>query len=260
MISKALLFAFLTFTCFSVVLQAQDIVAHRGASHTAPENTLAAFRLAWEEGADAIEGDFRLTKDGHIVCLHDEDFKRTSEDSRRVDAMTLAEVRKLDVGKWKHTKYAGEAVPTLAEVLAIVPAKKRLFLEVKCGPEIVPALQSAELKPDQVVIISFDRNVIAACRQAFPKIKAHWLTSYKRGKPTDKEVFQTLADTKASGLDTKADPDRVTPAFVKALRTAGYEFHCWTVNELPLAKHFRDLGVDSITTDRPGWLRAQIAK
>lgn len=254
---------FLTFLTLSIgvtMMSAQDIVAHRGASHTAPENTLAAFLLAWDEGADAIEGDFRLTKDGHIVCLHDEDFTRTAKDKRRVDSMTLEEVRKLEVGSWKHKKYAEERVPTLDEVLFILPADKKLFLEVKCGPEIVPVLQSAKLKPEQIVIISFDRNVIAASRKALPNIKAHWLTSYKDGKPNPQQVLQTLAETKASGLDTKADPHAVTEGFVKTLREHGYEFHCWTVNDLALAKQFRELGVDSITTDRPGWLRDQLAK
>ena len=244
---------------------AQDIVAHRGASHTAPENTLAAFHLAWKQGADAIEGDFRLTKDGHIVCVHDEDFKRTANLDKRVQTLTLAEVQKLDVGSWKDPKFKGEPVPTLDQVLAIVPSGKRLFLEIKCGPEIIPALKKSVLKPEQVVFISFGKDVITQCRQHFPDFKAHWLTSYKenvlgRLKPSTKEVFKTLAETQASGLDTNANTERVTAAFVKQLRQGGYEFHCWTVNDLPLAKHFRQLKVDSITTDRPGWLRTQLGE
>lgn len=246
-------------------LSAQDIVAHRGASHTAPENTIAAFQLAWEQGADAIEGDFRLTKDGHIVCVHDEDFKRTANLEKHVHALTLAEVRKLDVGSWKHPKFKGEPVPTLDQVLAIVPDNKRLFLEIKCGPEIIPALKMSVLKPEQVVFISFGKDVITQCRQHFPDFKAHWLTNYKENflgqlKPSPKEIFKTLAETNASGLDTNANTARVTAAFVKQLRQRGYEFHCWTVNDLPLAKHFRQLKVDSITTDRPGWLRRQLGE
>ncbi len=248
-------------------LSAQEIVAHRGASHDAPENTLAAFRLAWKQGADAIEGDFRLTKDEKIVCLHDKDLKRTAGDPREVAHVSLAELRKLEAGSWKAPVFAGESIPTLDEVLAVVPAGKRLFLEVKCGPEIIEPLRLTlskdALDESQIIIISFDEEVIRQCRQHFPKIKAHWLTSYKQSllgkwKPTQKQILKVLDGVAASGLDTKADPDRVTPAFVAKLRASGLEFHCWTVDTPALARHFQALGVDSITTNRPAWLRAQL--
>ena len=243
----------------------QAIVAHRGASHDAPENTLTAFRLAWKQGADAIEGDFHLTKDQHIVCLHDADLKRTSNDPREIAKMTLAEARQVDVGAWKHPRFKGERIPTLPEVLALVPQGKRLFLEIKCGPEIMAPLGRMRLSPDKVVIISFNREVIRQCREQLPSLKAHWLTSYEENeagqwKPTEKEVRKTLREINASGLDTKADPARVTPAFVAILREAKLEFHCWTVDDVALAKRFQALGVDSITTNRPAWLRAEMEK
>lgn len=84
------------------------IVAHRGASHDAPENTLPAFELAWEQGADAIEGDFHLTRDGHIICLHDKDTKRTAGVKLVVKNSPLAELRKLDVGEWKDPRFKTE--------------------------------------------------------------------------------------------------------------------------------------------------------
>ncbi len=85
------------------------LVAHRGASHAAPENTLPAFRLAFEEGADFIEGDFWLSRDERIVCLHDDDTRRVAprQANRRVKESSLAELRELDVGAWKGAKYAG---------------------------------------------------------------------------------------------------------------------------------------------------------
>src|SRR5689334_354029 len=112
-------------------VQAQLVVAHRGASHEAPENTLAAFRLAWEQGADAIEGDFYLTRDREIVCIHDDNTKRTSGEDLSVAASTLAQLRRLDVGRWKDPKWKGERIPTLTEVLATIPAGKRIFIEIK---------------------------------------------------------------------------------------------------------------------------------
>ena len=129
---------------------------------------MAAFRLAWEQGADAIEGDFHLTKDLKIVCLHDKDLKRTAGDPREVAHVTLAELRELEVGSWKAPVFAGEAIPTLDEVLAVVPADKRLFLEVKCGPEIIGPLRmtlsNKALPRGQIVIISFDEEVIQVFR------------------------------------------------------------------------------------------------
>src|SRR5580704_16419303 len=120
---------------------AQQVIAHRGASFDAPENTLAAFRLAWKQGADGIEGDFYLTDDGEIVCLHDSDTGRTGDRKLSVGQSTLEQLRKVDVGISKGEKFRGERIPTLAEVLAIVPAGKRIFIEVKCGPQILPALK-----------------------------------------------------------------------------------------------------------------------
>ncbi len=112
------------------------VVAHRGASHDAPENTLPAFRLAWEQGADAIEGDFFLTKDGHIVCTHDRMTGRLNPGKVKLQVAdsTLAELQALDVGSWKGETWRGERMPTLAEVFATVPAGKRILIEVKCGP------------------------------------------------------------------------------------------------------------------------------
>src|SRR5690606_17417748 len=116
-------------------------VAHRGASYTAPENTLAAFDLAWQEGADGVEGDFRLTADGHIVCMHDANTERTAGQRLVVAESTLVELKSLDVGTWKHARYADERVPTLAEVLDTVPDGKLFFVELKTGPEIVAPLK-----------------------------------------------------------------------------------------------------------------------
>ena len=83
------------------------MVAHRGESYDAPENTLPAFKLAWEQGADAIEGDFILTKDGHIVCIHERTTKRFCDQDLVVAKSTLKQLKALDVGSWKNEKYEG---------------------------------------------------------------------------------------------------------------------------------------------------------
>ncbi|MEW4451653.1 glycerophosphodiester phosphodiesterase [Bremerella sp. JC817] len=248
------------------------IVAHRGASFDAPENTLASFQEAWKQKADAIEGDFYLTKDGHIVCMHDKTTKRTTGGAAELKPAeaTLEELRALEVGAWKNDKFAGERIPLLEEVLATVPQNGKILVEVKCGPEIVEplrvGLEKSSLKPEQIVIICFDDEVVKQCREKMPQYKANWLTSYKQNEatgkwsPSVKSVLNTLRETKATGLGTQARDEVVTVEFVKQIRDAGVECHVWTVNEEAQAKRYAGLGFDSITTDKPAAIRHALAE
>lgn len=118
---------------------------------------------------------------------------------------TLEELQRLDVGSWKDPRYAAERMPTLSEVLATVPAGKQIFVEIKCGVEILPSMQpqleSSGLKPEQIVIICFDKAVVTQARKMMPQYNANWLTSYKQEtkdsewKPTLKNVLATLQST-----------------------------------------------------------------
>jgi len=145
--------------CQGVVAVDVEIIAHRGASHDAPENTLESVKLGWEQGADAVEIDVYLSKDGYIVVHHDGTTKKLAGVDRNVVDQTLAELQQLDVGAWKGDKWKGVRIPKLADVLATIPEGRRLFVEVKCGPEIVPDLAKAfkrsGKKPKQLVVISF---------------------------------------------------------------------------------------------------------
>ncbi|MCI0348978.1 MAG: hypothetical protein L0Z53_06090, partial [Acidobacteriales bacterium] len=138
---------------------AVEIIAHRGASYDAPENTLSAMKLAWEQGADAIELDLWLSKDGKMVVLHDADTKRVGGTTNRVAQQTWAELQQIDVGAWKHARFAGERIPTLESILETMPKRRRAVLEIKCGPEILPELERvlgrSQRKPEEFAIISF---------------------------------------------------------------------------------------------------------
>ena len=242
------------------------IVAHRGASYDAPENTLAAFRLAWDQGADAIEGDFYLTKDRHIVCLHDRTTKLTSGKDLKVADSTLAALRTLDVGSWKDAKWTGERIPTLEEVLALVPPGKKIFLELKSGPEIVPRLKETlakvRLAAAQTIVIAFDPQVVTEAKRQMPGLRAFWLTAYKKNeetgqwRPAAATILETLKRIGADGLDSEAHAC-VDAALARELRQAGYSLHVWTVDQPETAARFWKLGVASITTNRPRWLREQ---
>ena len=240
------------------------IVAHRGASHDAPENTLPAFELAWKQGADAIEGDFHLTADGQIICTHDYDTKRVSGTKRVVKESTMAELRKLDAGAWFKPEFKGTRMPSFAEVAATVPAGRKFYIEVKCGPEIVPALLrgivASGLDASQIVVISFNAPVIRELKKQAPGFKACWLSSFERKSPLDPttdEVLATLRDIKANGFSSKAD-SRLDPAYINAIREAGFEYHCWTVDDPAIGLRFLKLGAQSITTNRPAFMRGAL--
>lgn len=239
-----------------------EIVAHRGASFDAPENTVSAMKLAWEQGADGAEFDIYLTRDGKIVACHDKDLKRTAGSERLIVASTLDDLRKLEVGSWKNPKFAGEKIPTLAEMLATVPKGKKVYIEVKCGPEIVPELlrelTAADLPPALTPVICFNSNVIAAVKKARPALPSYWLVDVKKEPNVDK-VIQTARTIRADGLDLSAKPE-LTKDYAARIKAAGFRLDVWTVNDVEVAKRMIDLGVQGLTTDRPAWLREQLAK
>lgn len=248
----------------------QMIIAHRGASYDAPENTMAAFRLAVEQGADGFEGDFYVTQDGPLICLHDKDTERVAGKKLPVTKTPFATLRRLDVGSWKGPQWNDERMPSMDEVLAAVPPGKKVYLELKSRAEIVTpmarAIAACKLAPEQIVIISFHDAAIAESKRQLPHLKACWLTDYKERddgslKPTADEVIATLRRTGADAVSSKALPEHFNAPFINRLREAGYEeFHVWTVDDPAIARFYCELGVASITTNRPGWLREQLKR
>ena len=247
---------------------AVDIVGHRGASWDAPENTVASYRLAWDQGADAAEVDVYLTRDNRIVAMHDRTTKRTTGVDWVIAERMLDELRTLDAGSWKDPRWKGEPIPTLTEVLATIPEGRRLYIEVKCGPEIVPFLKE-ELKAsgrsaEQTVVMGFGLDTVREVKTALSELKVYWLSGWRKDKDTGQwltRVEDLIADAReagADGLDLAADGPLDEEAVGK-IRDAGLEFHVWTVNDPAVARRMVALGVDSITTDRPGWLREQLA-
>lgn len=246
-----------------------EIVGHRGASFDAPENTMSAIRLAWDQQADAVEFDVWLSKDGHIVLHHDKDTKKTAGVEKRVDAQSLAELQRLDFGAWKSPKYAGERIALLPEALASIPQGKRVFIEIKCGPEIVPELtrilNEARRPAQETAIISFSQEVCSACVRAYPELQVYWIVSLKLDESTGQwnhsaeELIATAKKLGVQGLDLQAC-DLITPSFSKQIRDADLQLYVWTVNELPQARQMIAAGVQGITTDKPGWLKAELGQ
>ena len=242
-----------------------EIIAHRGASDDAPENTVAAFRLGWEQKADACELDIRLTKDGRIVAIHDSTTRRTAGVTRRVSAQTSGKLRTLDAGSWKGAQWKDERIPTFEEVLAAVPDGKRLFIEIKCGPEVLPemerVLDASGKSAQRHVIMGFDFAMMAQARERFPRSPLFWITSprkWSRGKRPSAETL--IAKAKSANLDG-LDLDRrfaMDEEFVLRVKNAGLKLCVWTVNEAAFARKLAALGVDGITTNRPLFLREHL--
>ena len=245
---------------------ATQIIAHRGASHDAPENTLSAIGLAYEQNAEACEVDVHLTKDGKIVVLHDADTKRTAGIARKTARQTFDELRRYDVGKWGTWKNKGfsEKIPLLDEALALVPEGRRLFIEIKCGGEILPelgnVLQRARKLP-QAVIICFNYETVKAAKAMLPDCEVNWLVSSPgriKKAARLKQIIEKAWNAELDGLDLSSR-FRINHEFVATIHKVGLKLYTWTVDDPGLARREAEAGVDGITTNRPGWLREQIA-
>ena len=243
-----------------------EIIAHRGASQAAPENTAAAVMLAWEKKVDGVEIDVHLTKDNRIVVLHDPSTKRTSGVDLEVKNTTADQLRKLDVGVFKDAKFAKERIPFLEEIIGTIPPKRKLFVEVKCGTEILPFLKETIAKSGkakQIVIIGFDLKTMAASKKLMPDIPTYWLVEATRDEktnqwlPHDLKLIQTAKDNGLDGVDV--DFAGITKEFAAAVKSAGLRLYVWTVDDIEEAKRLKKLEVSGITTNQPDVIKEKLS-
>lgn len=255
---------FLTFLAACCLLESmpafsQEIIAHRGASYLAPENTLASVKLGYALGSDAVEVDIHLSADKRLMVIHDKDSKRTTGGKKLLVSETPSDaLRKLEVGSWKDEKYRGEQIPFLEEVLAEVPEGKQLVIELKSGAETVPYLREAleeSGRKEQVVLISFNKEAILEAKQQLPAIPAYWLLHNYREHSLE-EAIRIAKEHGLEGLDVHYK--LVDKAFMQQMQAAGLDVYVYTVNDPAEAKRLQALGVKGITTDRPHWLRQQL--
>lgn len=251
-----------------------ELIAHRGASYDAPENTAGAAKLAFIQGADGTECDVYLTKDGKVMVMHDGDTMRTAGVKHKMALATSAELSKIEVGqwgKWKGSSYS-EKVPFLSEILATVPQGKKVFVEIKCDVEVLPQLEKElaasptknkrALENKQIAIICFNYNVIKAAKARMPQYEAYWLVGQDRNTKQYMPVEEMIAKVKAAGLDG-LDLNYGFPIdkeFVQKVHKAGLKLYTWTVDDPAVARAEVEAGVDGITTNRPEWLRQQLSK
>jgi glycerophosphoryl diester phosphodiesterase len=243
-----------------------EIIAHRGASYDAPENSLSSMKLAWEQKADAIETDLWLTSDGKIAVFHDATTKRYNGQNRKVSDLSLAELQQLDIGKIKGAPYAGEKMPAFEDILATIPEKGRIFIEIKCGPEILPefvrVIRASKRAASQLCVISFNYESIKQSRALLPEIEHYLLAGYKKDAATGQmpelgPLIEQAKQAQLTGLDLQFTWP-FSADFVSKIRNAGLKLFVWTVDDRDIASELAALEVDGITTNRPAWLREQL--
>jgi len=235
------------------------VIAHRGASGHAPENTLAAFRKSLAMGATFIETDLQLSRDARFVAIHDSTVERTTNGKGAVRDLTLADLRRLDAGAWFGSEFVGERIPTLEEVLDF--AKKHdvvFYLELKpagsWGGEhaLIGALrESGEIA--RTVVISFDPVILAAIRKAEPTLMTGLLFDGQIEDPLEKAVEIGARQAVVRG-------DLVTPVMIGQARRRDLQVVCWTVNHPAHMRMLAAAGVDGIMSDYPDRLIATLKK
>jgi glycerophosphoryl diester phosphodiesterase len=224
---------------------------------------MASVMLAWEKGAD-VEVDVHLSKDNRIVVIHDASTEHITGIDLKVSETTSLELRKLDVGRFKAEEFAGEQMPFLSDIVQTIPPERKLYVEIKCGKEILPLLQKLIAKSgkmSQIVIIGFDLETVTMSRELID-VPTYWLKGTDKDEeteewiPHDLQLVQIARNNGLDGLDVHYAG--VTKEFAGAVKDSGQKIYVWTVDDPEEAARLVKLRVDGITTNRPAWLREQL--
>ena len=241
------------------------IIAHRGDSADHPENTRPAFAAALAAGVDGIELDVRLSRDGVPLICHDDTLARVGGSTRSLRRLTAEEILAVDVGAWKHPRFAGERVPTLDETL-VRCRRVLLCIELKATGgrgrtayhrRLVRAVASTIAMrgaAKRVCILCFDAGVLREVARVAPH-----LSRVRNCERLPRDVGRWL--DAQPGLQAACFDRRIlTRAVVDACHARGIRVFSWSANDAPAAERLRRLGVDAILSDRPGWLVRHLRK
>ena len=231
------------------------VIAHRGASSYAPENTFAAFDLALEMGVQHLELDVQFTSDGHIVVIHDSNVDRTTTGSGPVTSHTLAALRELDAGSWFGPQFAGERIPTFDEVLARYKGRAHIHTEIK-GQSVGLSERTADLirkhgMEEHVTITSFQSKRLEEMRAYAPELPLGWLV---------REVSDSVIAQARGMAVTQFCPrgDAITAELVRRLHDEGFNVRAWAVSTEEIMQHVVRAGADGMTVNFPDKLLAYL--
>jgi glycerophosphoryl diester phosphodiesterase len=226
------------------------VIAHRGASAVAPEHTIAAFERALELGADGLQLDVHLSRDDQPVVIHDYTLERTTDGAGAVRALTVRELKRLDVGRWFGGAFGGQRLQTLQEVLERFRDRTRFWIELRGGSTLYPGLEERVVGLLEVydvlersLLQSLDARALRIMRSLSRDVRLGVLVAHRR--------FDPMADL-APGLNAVCPSVAILEEAERAaIRGAGRECHVWTVNEPVLVDRLVDWRADGIVTDRP---------
>ncbi|MBK0375735.1 glycerophosphodiester phosphodiesterase [Streptomyces californicus] len=261
-----------------------QVIAHRGASDDAPEHTLAAYRKAIEDGADALECDVRLTADGHLVCVHDRRVNRTSNGRGAVSALELADLAALDFGSWKDREESPDWDPVPGELTSVLTLERllELFTEVRAtGRPLQLAIETKHPtrwagqveerllrtlrrfgldappadEPSPVRVMSFSARSLHRVQAAAPALPTVYLMQFVSPRMRDGRL---PAGSRIAGPGMRIV--RSHPGYIERLHRAGHRVHVWTVNESADVDLCAELGVEAIITNRPKQVLSQLGR
>jgi len=249
------------------------IIGHRGASALAPENTLAAFRLAIEAGADGLEFDVRLARDGVPIVAHDSTMQRTANVGAAVDSLTSPELGRIDIGSWfnvankgrGYADFSGESIPTLAQTLEFLDDfDGRIFIELKCGEHdhldltaaVCELLKNSRVRP-QVIIKSFKLSVITQAKILLPSVRTAALFAPKIASILRKEKHLVKIANELGADELSLHYSLATRKLMEKALKRGLSVNIWTINSARLLRRARRLGIASVITDDPAKLLAK---
>lgn len=237
-----------------------QVIAHRGAKHIRPENTLAAFDQALVEGADGMELDLQLTRDGLPVVFHDHTLRKLGEPRQRLSGLTLAQLRERDFGAWFDPAYAGEAIPTLDEVLRRYGHRTQLCLELKATRDVMRNQDLMCQVLDQVKATDNESNVLILCFNAGLLQQAHTREPGLRYVLNGLGPEATWSHARQMPWLYAVDVDIrwLTAESGRQLRSAGQRLMSYTCNTQAHWQAARAAGVEAVITNRPAWFREQV--
>ena len=236
------------------------VIGHRGAKGYAPENTLPSFEKSIECKANMIEFDVRLTRDGHIVIMHDATVDRTTNGTGFISQLTLKQIKNLDAGVWFSPKFKGTKVPTLEETVAFIKGKAKFDIEVKkdsCSNEAIEEkLVSDILKNnilDDTVVTSFDLSSLERIKEIEPRLRVGFLFSQ------DYDFGQGLKEIlRIGGKAIHVEYPHLTTHLVSEAHRDGILVRPWNPSDKEEMVKLIKMGVDGIATDFPDILRSLV--
>ena len=243
------------------------IIAHRGASFDAPENTLASINLAWTQNIHYVEVDVKLTKDNILVVFHDETTIRFNQIDKLVSEYNFEDLSDIDVGIFKGEQWKNESIPTLDQVLKTIPANGTLIIELKDGVEMENSLVKLKKKNTtiwkQLEFISFNYKTICMAKKIFPSNKCLWLLNLdynsetKKNNPSNKDIVHKIKQHNLDGIDVFAG-EAANEVFFNAMHQEKFEIYLWTINTIEHAKQYLPFSPHGLTTDKPKWMKEQL--